>query len=195
MPVQSRRRTLIARKPRGAAQIAEFAAALIMLIGLVFLPLLDMTIVPIRWMLAQEIVSGYARKLALCETFQQSYKAMQADPSLAKRLRNLGGVSVDSIKLYLRISRVFPYPHAEEATIVSEPGRIPSVWLPDGDNKPCAYSLCMEIHAMMSPAILLPSKDVDIPGLTRPFPVVITASHEWENLGRNPATGNYYVNE
>ncbi len=183
------------RTQRGAAPIAEFAAGLIILISLVFVPLLDLTIVPIRWMLAQELVNGYARKLALCESFSGSFRVMEADPSLATQLKNLGGVSVQSIKLYLRVTRVFRYPHVEEIRIVETPGQIPRPWLPDGDNRPCAYALVLEVRSLMSPAILLPNKDFDVPGLTRPIPIVITALHEWENLGRNPTTGSYFLNE
>jgi hypothetical protein len=67
--------------------------------------MLDFVVVPVRWMMAQEIVNNYARKLAMCETLSQSYATMEADPSLKVLLQNIGGVGVKSIDLHVRISR------------------------------------------------------------------------------------------
>jgi len=173
----------------------EFAAGMIILVFFVFIPLLDLTIVPIRWMLAQELVNDYARKLALCETFSRSYRTLEADPSLTTRLQRLGGVSVQSLHLRLRITRIFQTPHAPEVFIVEDPTRIPAAWLPDGGKAPCSYSMELDVHSLMSPAILFPNKGWSIPGLTVPFPLLISATHEWENVGRNPLTGKFFLNE
>lgn len=177
------------------SQIVEFSAALILLVFFAFIPLLDLTIVPIRWMLAQELVNEYARKLALCESFHQSYRTMAADPSLSTRLHRLGGVYVQSLDLRMRISRVFNYPHAPETLEVADPTQIPADWLPDGAKAPCAYSLELNVSCFVSPAILLSDKGMSVPGLTKPFSFLITATHEWENVGRDPVTGKFFLNE
>jgi hypothetical protein len=176
------------------SQIAEFAPALVVLAAFVFLPLVDLAIVPIRWMMAQEIVNAYSRKLALCECFSQSLQVMQADPSLSTRLIQIGGVTLSSVGASLRIARIFNRPHAEESIVVAMPGEIPAEWLPNGAKAPCTYALDVQAQAMMSPAILL-SSSVKVPGLTAPIPINITASHTWANLGRNPFTRKYFVNE
>jgi hypothetical protein len=173
----------------------EFAAALIILVFFVFIPLLDLTIVPIRWMLAQELVNDYGRKLALCESFSDSFKMMEADPSLTTRLRRLGGVDVKSIKLHMRISRVFLHPHKEEVLIVSTPGKVPAEWLPNGAKAPCTYALELDIGSLISPAIMLPKHFGIVPGLSAPIPLLITSTHAWENCARNPATGHFFINE
>jgi hypothetical protein len=182
------------RDEHGGA-IAEFAPAMALLFGLVVLPLLDLTIVPVRWMMAQEIVNSYARKLALCENFRQSLAMMEADPSLNTQLQKLGGISVQSIDLHLRIARVFKYAHAGEALLVSTPGTIPADWLPDGKKAPCSYSLEVDVRSLMSPAILFRHAGSSVPGLTAPIPMLITASRAWQNFGRDPANGKFYIDE
>ncbi|MDZ4731731.1 MAG: hypothetical protein SH820_17515 [Xanthomonadales bacterium] len=175
--------------------LTDFSAALILLIFLVFVPLIDLTIVPIRWMLAQELVNGYARRLSLCETFSESRMRMDADPSLRTKLHNLGGVTTESINLRLRITRIFRYPHAEEFILAEKPRQIPADWLPNGAKAPCSYQLELNVRSQMSPAILLPLKGVSIPGLTKPIPFLISSSHEWANCNPDPATGTFFLNE
>jgi hypothetical protein len=183
------------RRTSSGAQLLDFSAALIVLVCCVVVPLVDLTIVPIRWMLAQQLVNTYARKLALCETFSGSRKLMEADPSLSTRLHNLGGVDVQSINLHLRISRVRPYAHQEEVFLAETPLDIPPAWLPNGGKAPCSYMLELDVKSLMSPLILLPIKDIAIPGLTRPIPLLVSGSHEWGNLGPDPTTGKFFLNE
>ena len=184
------------RAPRGAA-IAEFAPALIILVAFVVIPLLDLTIVPIRWMLGHEIVNDYARKLALCEKFSQSISIMNADPSLKSRLEKLGGVQVEQIDLTMRVSRVLPSGGDGEILVVTRPGSIPPAWLPDGRKAPCSYGINLEVRARISPAVKLAKNpgDVSVPGLNDSILLVISSSHEWENFGRDPRNGRYFLNE
>ncbi|MBU6451785.1 MAG: hypothetical protein KGS72_08415 [Cyanobacteria bacterium REEB67] len=177
------------------SQLAEFGPALFILAFFILIPLLDLGILPIRWMLAQEIVNEYSRNLALQENFSQSFKTMEADPSLATRLKKLGGVTVETINLRLRASRVFRQPHAPEFILVNEPKCMPPAWQPDGAKAPCAYGLELNVQSLMAPAFLFPISWYSIPGLTKPIPVSFNATHEWENLGRNPVTKSFFLNE
>jgi hypothetical protein len=185
----------IPRKNQKGSQIADFAAALFLLVFVVFVPLIDLTIVPVRWMLAKEIVSNYARKLAACESLTQAYEVMNADPSLETRLLHLGGVSLESVDMHLRVTRVFLYSDHEEFFLVKEPGELPAEWKPNGRKAPCIYALEIEVKSKISPAILLPKGGAVIPGLNAPIPITLTATANWENMGRNPVTKEYYLNE
>jgi len=177
------------------SQIAEFAAGLYLLVAVVFVPLLDLAIVPIRWMMAQEIINSYVRTLAMCESYSDSLHAIDADPSLKKRLLNLGGVSVQAIEAHLKITRVSRCPSAAESLEVGRPGSIPAGWLPDGALAPCVYLLKIDVQALISPVVLVKWQRISIPGLTAPIPLQLTASHEWPNLGRDPSTDKYFMNE
>jgi hypothetical protein len=184
------------RNSRGA-QLAEFGPALALLVGIIIVPLLDLSLLPIRWILAQNLVNDYSRQLSLCETFSQSMRRLNAFPSLSSRLRDLGGISADTIDMHLKVSRIYQSGGAgNQADLnISTPGTIPDVWLPNGANAPCSYSLEIQINSLMSPAFLFPKCGVDIPGLTAPVPLLLTASHNWENLGRDPRTHSYFLNE
>jgi len=182
------------RSQRGS-QLVDFAAALFLLVFFVFVPLIDLTIVPVRWMLAKEIVANYARKLAACESLSQAYQVMNADPSLETRLLHLGGVSLDSIDMHLRITRVFLYSDHEEVFLVKEPGAVPPDWKPNGKKAPCIYAIEIEVKSQIAPAILLPKGGTVIPGLNAPIPITLTASANWENMGRNPVTKEFFLNE
>lgn len=161
----------------------------------VFVPLLDLTIVPIRWMMAQELVNSYSRKLALCDTFSEAMDTLEADPSLSTQLHHLGGITVNSVKARLLVTRVFPWKHAEESTSIEVPRRIPSEWLPNGSKAPCSYALEVNVQSLMSPAVLFRTTSLHVPGLTDPIPLTVRSSHSWENLGRNPVSKNYFMNE
>lgn len=187
----ARNKQRCARNGRGS-HIVEFAAGISILVGLLVLPLLNLAILPVRWMMAQELVNDYSRRLALSETYSQAFQRLEADPSLKTRLGRVGGVAVNSMALQMRVSRVEQ--SAEEA-VFSGPNRIGSAWLPDGDKAPCSYSLELAVDAAISPAITLSGLGVSVPGLTRPIALTIHARHPWGNLGQDPATGQFYLNE
>lgn len=182
------------RRPRSGrgSHIVEFAAGISILVGLLVLPLLNLAILPVRWMMAQELVNDYSRRLALSETYSQAFHRLEADPSLKTRLERVGGVAVKQMALEMRVARVGA--SAEEA-VFSGPARIGSAWLPDGDKAPCSYSLELTVDTGISPAVTLSGLGVSVSGLTRPLALTIRASHPWGNLGQDPATGKFYLNE
>jgi hypothetical protein len=177
------------------SHLVEFAAGVFLLVAVAFLPLLDLAIVPIRWMMAQEFVNNYVRTLAMCESYSESRRALNSDPSLRTRLLRLGGVGVQDINLHLEITRVSRNPSKADSLEVHLPGCIPSSWLPDGALAPCMYLLKIDVQAFISPAILMNWPGPSIPGLTAPIPIRVAASHEWTNLGRDPSTEKYFINE
>jgi len=182
------------RKPRSArgAQIAEFAAALALLFFVVFIPLLDLSIMPVRWFLAQELVGTYARKLALCETFSQSLARIAADPSMETKLIQIGGVKPRTINCALVISTTR---EPIDRYVVTVPKTVPAAWLPNGYRAPCDYQLQVSTIVDISPVFTVQLGGSKIPGLSTPVPFTIFAESNWENLGRDPVTKGYFINE
>lgn len=166
-----------------------------LLLGVACIPLLDLAIVPVRWMMAQELINSYVRTLSMCETFSESQHAIETDPSLKARLQRLGGTNVDQINLRINITRVSQRPGDPVSLDINKPGGIPESWLPDGSFAPCVYLLKLDVRASIDPAILFRWSGMHVPGLTEPIPVLLTASHEWPNLGRDPATEKFFINE
>lgn len=184
----SRRRT---RTSQGQ-HIAEFAAAFVLLVLCFFVPMLDLGIMPVRYFMSQEIVSSYARRLSLCESLSQAYAVMNADPSLEAKLIKLGGVKPQALHLALLITRVKPPP---DRIVVEVPKTIPAAWLPGGSRGPCEYILEVRADIEVSPAILISGSSPKIAGLNSPVPFTISATSPWENMGRNPVTKAFFINE
>lgn len=185
------RRSAQLRTSRGS-QIAEFAAALALLTVAIIVPVIDFSVVPIRWMMAQETVKTYSRQLACCASFSEAVRMIQLEPSLETRLNSLGGIKVDDLGLKLRCASIHD---PSNVILVDNPGSVPKDWLPQGAKGPCTYSLILEAKILLYPAFPANLRGNPVPGLTGPFPLISSGSHEWENLGRNPDTGNFYLNE
>ncbi len=190
----SHRRKRSGRRVDNGSQISELGAGLVLLVVFVLIPMLDLVVVPLRWMMAQELVNSYARTLAMCESFSQAVETMDADPSLRTKLESLGGVDIKSIDLHLKISRT-NHLGASDSYIVKGPRGIPPQWLPRSDNGSQLYSLEVDVYSEMYPAILIPWSSLSIPGVTAPIPMLVRSTHEWGNLGINPRTGDFFINE
>jgi hypothetical protein len=171
-------------------QMAEFAGAIVILVLTFFLPLLDLAIMPIRYFMAHELIQQYARRLSHCETLTQAYAEMNADPSLQYRLIKLGGCQPKSLELHLMISTIRP---PVERLDVVKPKTIPKDWLPDA-RRHCEYILEVVAAVEISPACLI-NTEPKIMGLSKPVPITLRADSPWENLGRNPVTKAFFLNE
>ncbi|CAM6006234.1 unnamed protein product [Sphagnum balticum] len=180
---------------RNGSQIVEFAAAIFLLTGFVAVPALDLSIVPIRWVMAQQLVDSYVRTLAMSETFSEALQILETDPSLTTRLVKLGGIKVESLDLTLKISKVVQNPAEAQSFEVHSAGKIPPAWLPNGPCQPCAYALHIDAKLAIAPAVMMSLEGMNIPGLTAPIPVLIHSSHEWMNLGQDPVSEKYFINE
>ena len=178
------------RSSRGS-QLAEFGPAIVILVGVILVPLLDLVVIPVRWMLAQDIANESVRQLALCETFSGARSKLNAYPSLESKLQGLGGVTVKSIDMQMKITRTSD----SQSFYAKSPGEIPANWLPLTDANSNIYSLDLLINSQMFPVILFPKIGIGIPGLNEPVAFAISASHEWENLGRDPNTKRFYLEE
>lgn len=141
--------------------------------------------------LAQAIVKDTIKRLSLSEKFSEAVKA-STDGTLEKRLDGVGGVTADSIKVFLRISKVGS---ADKFVTVERPGSVPKDWLPDGANAPVNVQIVLAVKAKISPLVLGSTLPGKIPGLTVPFDATFEETAGWENLGRNSNSGEYFLNE
>lgn len=79
--------------------------------------------------------------------------------------------------------------------IVNRPGALPGDWLPGGIKGPCLYRLDLTVDAEIEPLITAHVPGVQIPGLTRPIPFHLHEECNWENLGCDPSSGEFFVNK
>lgn len=179
------------RKSTGA-QAAEFAAALTVLVIFFVIPLLDLSVIPVRWGLANHIITSYSVNFARAETLSRAFEQLESDVNLQDLLKKIGGVNAKQLRLALVITKTAT---PDKKLVVSEPKHIPSEWLPDSPNGPFQYELELFATVEVSPMLLVNIGEKKIPGLNAPFTVTMTSSSNWENLGRNPNTNEFFINE
>lgn len=184
-----------AREARGS-QIVEFGASIGIFFACILLPLLDFGIIPVRWMMARELITKATRQISYCETFSQALTKLKADGQLVDDLQRLGGVEIDHIAVKLTISRIpTKAGDSAESITVCAPQEIPKEWLPDGGKAPCTYTIGVEAALKMFPALVFKAGSLPMPGLTAPILFKINTAREWEHSGRDPVTGKFFIGE
>lgn len=186
-------RSCRAIRSQKGAQLAEFGPALAILVAMVLIPLLDFVVIPVRWMLAQDILKDASRRLSQSDKFSDAFAKMNSYPSVQSRLQNLGGITVQELTVQMNIRRVGA--GSSDNFTAKAPAEISPAWLPGENNPGLLYTLEIRAGMQMSPVILFPNLGVSIPGLNAPIPVQMTAAHEWENLGKDPVTKQFYIAE
>jgi len=179
------------RAKRGA-QILEFGGAVFIFLTCIILPLIDLSFVPLRFGLGKSVICSKVKQLAHVDTLGEALQDERKDDALKGILSGLDGIVVKSSKLSLIIKSNKCEP--PEISIDS-PGAIPKKWLPDGSASPCEYSLDLVVDADVSPLIIVPLPGVKVPGLTTPIPLQFNEVSVWENLGRDPVTGEFCMNQ
>lgn len=174
------------------AQAAEFAATLTVLVLFFVIPLLDLGVIPVRWGLANHLITSYSVNFARAETLSRAFDQLEQDTHLQELLNKIGGVNAKRLRLALVVTK----PSAvDQKKVFEEPKHIPAAWLPDSPNGPFQYELELLATLEISPLIVINLGEKKIPGLNAPYTVTMISSSHWENLGRNPNTNEFFMNE
>jgi hypothetical protein len=177
---------------RVGQQIPEFAAVLVLLILCVLVPLINLAVVPIRYALGGRLVSAALHKLCMSDKLSDALANDRIQASLSKSLLEVGGISLVSANCELVISNPSK---PDKPLVVSRVKSIPADWLPNGGNCPCDYALNLKVDTKISPFITTSIAGLEIPALNAPIPISFEQIGHWENLGRDPATGEFYLNQ
>lgn len=177
------------RSQAGGYQISEFAVSMLFLIACVALPLLNLSVIPLRWGLAHSLVSTTVQQKAQCETLSQ---ALQSENTWLEAFKKIGGITVKSTKVALLVESA---KMQGQTRVITKAGSIPGDWLPNGPMGPYVYRMDLTADCEIAPLVLIPVPNVKIPGLTSPFAVSFNEKAVWENTGRDSATGEFFVNE
>ncbi|MBS1991314.1 MAG: hypothetical protein JSS83_12405 [Cyanobacteria bacterium SZAS LIN-3] len=179
------------RSNRGGYQISEFAVSLLFLFGCVVLPLLNLSVIPLRWGLGNSIVNTTVGQKAKAETLSAALKTSAGQDDVIAALNKLSGITVKSSNLALIIESA---KLQGQSKTITKPGSIDRDWLPDGPLGPYVYRLDLSVDCDIAPLVVLPAP-VKIPGLTSAFAVKFHDAAVWENTGRDPASGEFFLNE
>lgn len=165
---------------RQAGSIAEFGVAIMVLICFVLLPLLNLSFIPVRYVMCEGIMSELTRRLAHSDKFSEAQTIMAKDQWWKNVLATCGVTTKgETLRMVVTTSD-------GTKAITSEGGKLPDEWLPGGANGPCIYSL--EVKADCTIAALYQG----------PFPPVnmtIRSHSQWENLSKDPESLKYFINE
>ncbi len=170
------------------ANMLEFSAVFAVLVVVVLLPLVDLCAVPIRAFFASTAVKETIHTLALSSKFSQAQASLSGGSLLQPRLNAITGVSLRSANLALVANS------SGGSSTFSGPGSVTEDWLPDGKNGPYHYKLLLTCDMEISPLFLIGAGS-EIPGFSAPFRTTISDSYAWENLSKDPATGQFFLNE
>ena len=178
------------RKPKGAA-LAEFGPSLACYILLVLLPMIDIGTTLIRYWMAYSVMNTTIHRLSMEDKMSDVATKLKNDVGWQKLIDNCG-VKVDSAALALHI---VSNANQDKSIDVPYPALVPSDWLPNGKAGPYIYYINLTLSTHMQPLFQMKFGGLDIPGLTAPVPMKFTASSAWENLGRDPDSTEFFLNE
>lgn len=172
--------------------MVEFAYVIAMLMLFFVIPSINIGAIPLRFFFAQRVVTKFVHRLSLSERLSDAFTAGTGDSELSNALSKLGGVDLLSSELTLSIAGS---KSPEQEKIVDCVGKIPPEWLPNGANGPYSYFLHLKVRTNIYPLLVKSIAGKSIPALNGPLPLTIEEVAHWENLGRDPASGEFYVNE
>jgi len=172
--------------------LPEFTAAFTILLLGVFVPLINLSIVPVRYGMVQSQFDARIHELAQLGRLSEAIKADDATALNQNALNKISGCNVRDEQVHLCISSM---KRTDRTINISDPGTITSDWLPDGALSPCDYSLVLQAQVDISPIVTFALFGAKIPGLTGPLTCEISKAAEWENSGRDAATGKFFINE
>lgn len=170
--------------------ITEFGAAIAILVCLILIPLLSVSLIPIRYGFCQGIITELVTRLSHSETRTAAYNTLNNDGRWKASIASCGSEIKDT-KLVLVITTATG---GKKELIVKQGDVIPPEWLPDGNLAPCVYSLHLDCTCAISPLF---GGGGGITGFNAPVALTVSSSAHWENLSRDPksATLTFFVNE
>ena len=176
------------RRNKCGHAISEFGSAMVLFICFFLAPLIDVSFIPVRYLIAQGVLCELTHRLSLAETRTDAYTLLNSETWWQDFL-NKFGITAHDTKLKLVVLGKIP---SDMTSANSAADHLTSDWLPEGSKGPCVYSLELSSDCDLPPLF---SFDAGLPGFTTPVTLNLKARSQWENLGRNPQTGNFYINE
>lgn len=177
-----------ARSATGSNAV-EFTYCLVFLFFVIMLPLVNYGTFMARWAISSQIVNSWTQNLAKKRKLSDAFERFKTE-EFARDVGNPTGVKVKEVTPALMIARV---DRPDQAIKVSQPGKIPAKWLPNEGS--FNYSLHVMVLSEIEPLVTVQFFGLKVPGLTQPAEVMMSGSSLWENMGRDPITTEFYVNE
>lgn len=170
-------------RQRAGHAIAEFGPALFLLIAML-VPLFNLSTIITRYMIAQGTIDEAVHRLAKSESRLQ-ISSGQWYSDFAQKC----GVEFGNIQLTLDIVSLT---NNQKISVASHQ-KIPDNWLPGGTYAPCSYMLKLNADTYVQP--LFNGSPVDLPGIFSPVAFHCQSYSIWENLGKDPVSKEFFINQ
>lgn len=182
----------IRNRRKSGSSLTEFGPALTIFVIAFFVPLIDICFLPIRCGTAYGTVDQCVHRISRAETMTEAWNRLNNDTWWTTFMKKTG-ITIDSKQLALKI---ISKDDEDKQVVVPFGSAVPAEWLPNGPNAPCIYYLQLTVDTHIEPFLKLNNMfGLGMPGLTEPAPFTFTSCSAWENLGRNPDTDKYFMNE
>lgn len=181
------------RSKRGAT-LTEFAAALSLFFCCIFVPLVDVAFIPVRYLLTYNNLDSVVHQMALSEKRSQSLQFLHSDKASWKKQVECWGVKVKNVSANLLICEQT----GNSKVTLAEEAKIPGPLLPNGGNGGRIYALEITTSVDVPPLF---NSEGGLPGFSRPIEFKFRNRAQWENLSPDPYTTSdpksvqYYINE
>jgi hypothetical protein len=162
---------------------------MIVLFCVILVPLVNISFIPVRYLLCQATLTELIHHLAVCEKRSDAYAILQKDHSWETSLAKYG-VTVSREQLILTATTN----DGNQRFVVRQNQQLPSEWLPGGSKSPCTYSLSLSADCSIAPFF---HGDTGIPGLNAPISMTLSGLSQWENLAKDPKVQKFpfFINE
>lgn len=186
------------RRTESGTAITEFTAGLVMFFCFFFIPVVDMSFLPARYLLVHTYLDKVVHRMALSEKRSQAMQYLNGG-SWKAAVEKLG-VTVKDAKATLVICDDTGGQKLSLAGGADVPqDQLPNgAKLPNGDNQARIYSLELAVVVDIPPLF---NNKVGLPGFNKPITVTLRTRDQWENLSPDPLTTSdpkavkYYINE
>lgn len=177
----------LATRRKTGSSMTEFSGAMVIFILFIFAPLINVGILPVRYLIAHGIMTEMTHRMAVCEKRTEASKLLKTNLWWTTLL-GACGVAVKNPEASLTI---VDKDGGNKKTIgIGVP--LTNDQLPNGTMGPFMYSIQLAADCDISPLF---NAGAGLPGFTKPVTIRMSSQAQWENLGRNPETTFYYINE
>lgn len=180
-------KTTFRLRKKSGATLTEFGASFVILVIFLFIPLVNLSFIFVRYFAASAAIAEYTHRLSLAEKRSAALSMLSTD-TWWSQFADRWGVNVTNKRLSLVICGAS---EADKLT-VNGAADVPADWLPGGTRGPCIYTVNLEVDVEISPVF---SGGTGVPGITSAVPMKITGHSNWENLSRDPKTTRFFINE
>lgn len=176
-------------RDNSGSNTVEFTYCLVFIFFVILLPLVNYGTFMARWSISSQVVSAWVNSLAKKRKLSEAFARVH-DQDFADAVTKSSGVKLKTITPALMVSRV---DRPTETFKLTTPGKLPTSWQPNSGR--LDYTFQVVVTADIEPLVTVQLLGLKVPGLTESAEVVMSGSSLWENMGRDPNTTEFYLNE